>query len=387
MNEDEIIRRRIELLRPRAKFVAVTHSADFIDPAANLGAGFHYVNLYDEKIDSNVINSPHGLIMIHNTYLSSFSYNLLLCWLLCADSANPAAVSLNQEQLLKHNFKKYFAEQLLSFHNNIFSRAVFLETLLYEQACMIPVFEAKSQDKTLSNNADLGAQLMSAALSFHELGHVYLGKDRQIWDEIPAQHNDLLRNLLERAANNYSDLFVEEVRCDVISVLSCFEQFKESMEPQFRIRAIAFAFAAFAVLYSLTKSAKATTNEHKTVEDNVDFNSIEKRHIDYQYTIGIDLDFVERAKLVIELCENIAKREGVVLFDEAGAFPLPARILDDLLQYVDRIMESEDENARKMSLLVSESLHGHPSGLAYLYLRSKTFAFGTQRNADGTLRS
>lgn len=219
MNQDELIRRRIEMLRPRARFVAVTHSADFIDPAANLGEGFHYVNLYDEKIDSNVINSPHGLIMIHNTYLSSFSYNLLLCWLLCADSSSPTVDSLNQEQLLKHNFKKYFAEQLLSFHNNVFSRAVFLETLLYEQVCMIPVFEAKSQDETLSNNADLAVQLMSSALSFHELGHVYLGKDRQIWDEILAQHNDLLRNLFGHVANNYPDLFVEDVMCDAISVL------------------------------------------------------------------------------------------------------------------------------------------------------------------------
>lgn len=149
---------------------------------------------------------------------------------------------------------------------------------------------------------------------------------------------------------------------------------------------IAFAFAAFAVLYSLTKSAKATASEHKAVEDTVDFNSIEKRHIDYQYTIGIDLDFVERAKLVIEFCENIAQRDGVSLFDETGDFLLPATILDDLLCYVDTIMENEDDNARKMSLLVSESLHGHPSGLEYLYLRSKTFAFGSQRNANGTLR-
>lgn len=384
---EEYVRRRVAILRPRAKFVAFSHSSEFIDSRANLGDGFHYVNLYDEKIDSNVIISPRGLIMIHNTYLSSFSYNLLLCWLLCAGHPENKENNVELARLLKHNFKKYFAEQLLYFRNNIFSRAIFLETLLYEQAWMIPVFEAKAKNAALSRNADLGAQLMSSVLSFHELGHYYLDKTPEIWQEILEKHAAVLQTQFNRVAGKYPALFVEEFRCDVISIISCLEQFKADTERKFCLRAVVFAFAAFAVLYSLTKSAAKTAAEQIAVPDNVDFGSIEKRRLDYEYSIGIDLDFVERARLVIELCGNIAGKEGLSLFEEAGEFPLPHTILEDLLLYVDKVMESEDLNARGLSMLVAESLHDHPLGLEYLYLRSKTFAFGSQRNPDGTLRN
>lgn len=387
MSQDDYIRRRLAVLRPRAKFVATTHSSDFIDSTANLGDGFHYVNLYDEQIDSNIIISPRGLIMIHNTYLSSFAYNLLLCWLLNAESSDKDTTDLNLPLLLKHNFKKYFAEQLLSTHNNIFSRAVFLETLLYEQLYMVPVFKAKSQSSELDRKATRGAQLMSSVLSFHELGHYYLGRDPQIWDEIAKHHSDVIHTLFNHVSNTYPSLFIEEFKCDVISVISCLEQFKAELEREFCIRAIVFTFAVFAVLYSLTKSAKKTALDQKSIPDSVDFKSIEKRQINYEYSIGIDLDFLERAKLITELCIKIAEKEKIALFGEGGAFPLSAAILNDLLLYVEKVMESDDQNSREMSLLVAEALHEHPRGIEFLNLRSKTFAFGNQRNSDGTLQN
>lgn len=387
MSQDEYIHRRVAIMRPHAKFIAYTHSSDFIDSTANLGDGFHYVNLYDEQIDSNVIISPRGLIMIHNTYLSSFAYNLLLCWLLYAKHSEKDVPALNLTLLLKHNFKKYFAEQLLSTHNNIFSRAIFLETLLYEQVCMIPVFKAKAQDEELDRNAARGAQLMSSVLSFHELGHYYLGRDPQIWSEILNQHSDVLYPLFSSVTNTYPTLFVEEFKCDVISVISCLEQFKADLDREFCIRLIVFTFAAFAVLYSLTKSAKKTATDQRAIPDDVDFKSIEKRQIDYGYSIGIDLDFLERGRLITELCIKIAEKEKIAIFGEGGSFPLSATILDELLLYVEKVMESDDQNSREMSLLVAEALHEHPRGIEFLNLRSKTFGFGSQRNPDGTFQN
>lgn len=386
MSQDDYIRHRIALMRPRARFIASTHSSDFIDSTANLGEGFYYVNLYDEQIDSNVIISPHGLIMIHNTYLSSFAYNLLLCWLLYAKRSKQDAPALDLTLLLKHNFKKYFAEQLLSTHNNIFSRAIFLETLLYEQVCMIPVFRMKAQDSELDRDASLGAQLMSSVLSFHELGHYYLNRDPHIWNELLKQHSDVVYKLFNQVTDAYPALFIEEFKCDTISVISCLEQFKVDLDRELCLRLIVFTFAAFAVLYSLTKSAKRTAIDQQLIPDTVDFESIEKRHVDYEYSIGTDLDFLDRARLITELCIKIAEKEEIVIFGDEGTFPLSASIIDDLLLYVDKVMENDDRNAREMSLLVAEALHGHPRGMEFLKLRSKTFTFGSQRNPDGTLQ-
>jgi len=386
MTDAEYISRRIELLRPRAKFVAFSHSNEFIDKSANLGDGFHYANLYDEQIDSNVISSPRGLLMIHNTYLSSFAYNLLLCRLLYAgDDSNEGKTNL--KRLLKHNFKKYFAEQLFAAHNNIFSRAILLETLLYEQQMMVPVFGAKARDESLSRNADIGAQLMSSALSFHELGHFYLDNTPQLWDEILANFPDVLTDLYKEVSENYPSQFVEEFRCDIISAISCFDQYQTETDKTFRLRLIVFSFAAFAVLYSLTKSAQKTTSDKKSVGDEVDFESIEKKHIEYDYTIGLDLDFIERAKLVKNFCRLLAEKENLKLYEKNGIFPLEENILEDLLSCVDFVMESDDPNARSLSLLVAEAFHNHSEGMEYLYLRSKTFVFGSDRNADGNLKN
>lgn len=389
MTQFDHIKRLIEILRPRARFVAVTHSNQFIDETAQLGDGFYYVNLYDEQIDSNVITPSSGkhknrIIMIHNTYLSSFSYNLLLCWFFCfRDDKENNLPNLNK--LLKHNFKKFFAEQMLSFHNNTFSRAIFLETLLYEQFCMIPVFEAKLHDQKLNEKAEIASQLMSSLLSLHELGHVFLNKTPKIWDDL-TQNYEVARSLFDYVTQSYPKIFIEEFKCDIISVVSCLQEYKSKVTIIFCLRAIVFAFVTFAVLFSLTKSAKKTATDQKSLPDEIDFNNIQKKQANYEYTTGFDIDFIERAKLVTKFCELIAQKNVLTLFDESDIFPLPPTLLDDLLNNINIIMENSDENARNMSLLMAESLNSHPKGLEYLVLRSKTFSFGNNRNLDGSLR-
>ena len=373
MSDEDYVRGRIALMRGRAKFVRYSHSSEFIDPAAELGEGFHFVVLYDEKIDSNVISGPRGPIVIQNTYLSSFAYNLFLCWLLRPEHFAERAAP-EPEVLLAHNFKKFFAEQLIHGHDGVFSRAIFLETLLFEQVCMVPVFEAKSRIPTLGRRADLAASLMSSALSFHELGHYLLKRDPNLWDAHVQQHPAL--EAVDRDVVNagYTRKFVEEFRCDALSVISCLQQYGEQESREFCLRAISFAFAAFAVLSSLAKSAESTSENHRRVPDEVDLRSIEKVHREFGYSLGIDEALVERARLVIRLCDEMMRDGGGSLFADGGSFPLPPTIVDDLLGYVDRVMESDDRNAREMSLLVAEALHEHPRGLEFLYLRSKTFS-------------
>jgi hypothetical protein len=386
MSDSEYILRQVKLLRRKAKFLAYSHSRDFIDPLAGLGTGFHYVNLYDEKIDSNLINSPRGPILLHNTYLSSFAYNLCLCVLWEAKrAANPLAGNEpTLEQRLRHNFKKFFAEQLLHLHNNIFARAVFFETLLFEQTCMVPVFEAVAHDEDLQRKAEATANLMSMVVSLHELSHFLLAKDAREGEQLLASPA-AIGALCQRVSRDYPAPFAEEFRCDAMAAVSCLQQFEPVLGRLFCLRALVFAFSAFAVLSSLTKSATKTAADQQKHPEYVDFTSIRKQHRDYDYSVGPDLDLVERARLIIELCTLLAQADETDLFGSTGDFPLAATIVDDLLVYVDTVLVSEDKNAREMSLLVAEALHEHPRGTEYAYLRSKTFQFGSQRGPDGEL--
>lgn len=376
MSQSDYVLRCITLLRPHAKFAAYSHSTEFIDATADLGDGFHYVNLYDEQIDSNVISSPRGLIMIHNTYLSSFAYNLFLCWLYGYSGTGTEATQRQAalDGLLAHNFKKFFAEQLLHAHNNIAARALLLETLLFEQTCMVPVFAEKARDVTLAQQAERATDLMSSVLSFHELGHYFLDTKPGTWESVAASEYAPVIAACERAWASYPSVFVTECRCDTMAVISCVQQHQASHELLFGLRTLAFAFAAYAVLCSLTRSAQATAEARQQEPlDEVDFTNLIAFHREHEITLGLDQDFVVHARLVIALCHQLATQQGLTLVGTDTPFPLPATILEDLLPYLDRVLACDDPNARPMSNLVAEALHGHEEGMNYLYLRSKTF--------------
>lgn len=105
----------------------------------------------------------------------------------------------------------------------------------------------------------------------------------------------------------------------------------------------------------------------------MDLRNIAKRHHGETYLLGRETNFTERARCVRHIVNFIAKHEGLELYTPDGTSPLPADIPDHLLSLMDSIMETTDNNARSMSMLVAEALHGHEAGSEYLYLRSKVF--------------
>jgi hypothetical protein len=367
MTNGDYLRSRLLLLRPTAKFVEIIPAHSHPEAAVP----FHHASLYDERIDLQFMQTPRGPVLVDNTYLGSFAYNLLTCWLYSHPS--PGGLSGEPDLLLKHNFKKFYAEQLLSRHNNCFSRAIFLETLLYEQQHMVPVFAARESDATLDARISAAATLMTGLTASHELGHHFCDHHPGFWDEFLAEQPVALREWFQQAASRYPPAFLDEMRCDWIACHSTLLNPPAALTRVETMRGNVFGFAAFAVLYSLEKSATATATDQAKTPDEVDLRSIAKRHHGQTYILGRDKDFIERARCVRDIVNFIAEHEGLELYTPDGAFPLPEDILDHLLSLLENIMDSTDSNARSMSMLVAEALHGHEAGSEYLYLRSKVF--------------
>ena len=84
--------------------------------------------------------------------------------------ANGEECSLSS--LLRYNLKKFFAEQLLGRTSSVFGRAIFLETLLYEEREMRPLFAAAQTDTATAQVYEFFRNLMSNILLFHEVGHL-----------------------------------------------------------------------------------------------------------------------------------------------------------------------------------------------------------------------
>src|SRR5215217_3235685 len=158
MTEEET-RKIISFLYPGSKFEAYSHTDDFMELEAKIGKGFHFVSLYHEQIESKHIETAQDVIIISNSYLTSFAYNLVLSWIYEYREGRIDGSTINP--LIKYNFKKFFAEQLYHNVNNVFSRAVFLETLLYEQQIMIPVFARTADDNEWNSIAEHVSGMMS----------------------------------------------------------------------------------------------------------------------------------------------------------------------------------------------------------------------------------
>ncbi len=374
---EEYARKIISHHYPDAKFEAFAHTDDFMEPEAQIGRGYYYVSLYDEKIESSRLNTNEGVIIIGNTYLSSFAYNLALSWIY--ESSNGVIGPDFVSPLLKYNLKKFYAEQLYHRHNNVFSRAVLLETLLYQQHLMIPIFAEIDVNTEWAATAKMVSQAMSNFVLFHEVGHYYLQYLPASVDELFTANEAVVKPFLQAVELQYDARLIEEVKCDVFSVyLRLLADKDDKTAMQFSLRATVLGYASMAILYAIQGSAEKTAEEHRKIPDNVELKSIETSTQEYSYILEVPIDDISaemllRAKLMITLCESIALKEGIGLYGIEGMLQLSGNALDYLKSFVYKIMEEGSKNERAIARLIAEGFHNHPEGIEYLYLKSKVF--------------
>jgi len=377
MNDAQYVQWIISKVRPRAKFVNCDYKphtgAQYL-----ISKPLYYVSVYDESIDSNVLSAPRALIIVHNTYLESFAYNVLTCWLWAGRQPDFLRSEGRLYTLLRYNFKKFFAEQFLRQRESLFAKALFLETLLFEQAAMARVGDEEEALPELRRSIRLGAKLMSSLVLGHELGHVVLQERPSEWDEVMRDHLHL-KPVATRVEANFLEQFVEDFRCDVMAIVGCMKEFENEFDVTSRLRLIAFGLCAFGVLLSLAESAARTAAAQTGNEEDVDLSAEFARYRGFEYTAFTNKDISHRIACGLEVCEAIAKKEGVVLWGMNGAIPLPHESGEYLNRFMREFLEVEDSNVRAMALRVAESLSGHDEGFEYLYRISKRYRYGEER--------
>src|SRR5690348_5159743 len=93
--------------------------------------------------------------------------------------------------LLRYNLKKFFAEQLLNRTSSVFARAIFLETLLYEERAMRPLFAAAATDPARARGYEYFRDLMSNILLFHEVGHLVQDARPDFEDQLAGEIEEI----------------------------------------------------------------------------------------------------------------------------------------------------------------------------------------------------
>ena len=369
MNDDDVTR-CVAMARPTATSIQCAHSSTFTSGGGELS--FYFVTLYDVDINSSWISSDKlGLILIENTYLASFAYNLLLSWV--SGNATPSGPKdcLSRSSLLKYNFKKFFGEQLIRCKDCVFSRAIFLETLLFEERAMARLFgEVRGRDDVVP----LVQRALSTFLSItrlHELNHHFANMDGTQWTDLLGRYlfiDEIIAGHGERLGSGWT----EEVKCDALSILITFRECETNVARAECLKATIFGFATFAVMVSLERSAEATIRDYYSAADDVDLSSLDRIGGIFNFAREVDEPFICRARVVQSICDGIAQAEDLTLYDDSSRLTFGSTIIDEFLLHIGTMMDQEDQDARNMSHLVSAALHGHTAGVAFLVNHSRT---------------
>ncbi len=293
MTKKEEIEAFVCLTRPSSKFFSITHSTEFTETHNQDVKQYFYVSLYDEHIENNLLKYKDGTqVLVENTYMGSFVYNIGLCFFYCYSNFEGKVRDQQLELLLSYNFKKFFGEQLYNRKNCIFSRAILLETLFYEQQTMKVIFEDFILKEENVELTQIIKQSSTGIFSFHELGHVYFNDDNLVWDSFinEPEINDLFNSSYLFVKENYTPEFLLEYKCDILAFYQIFNEYKSKIELPTLLNLLVLNFMTMSVFYSLNLSAEKTVdwlNIHCSNEK-VNFENIGLQQGEYEYTIQAD---------------------------------------------------------------------------------------------------
>lgn len=375
MTHEREVRDLLKALRPslRDDFLSVGTAFDY--DIAELGFQLKGIqcSIYDEALDAVLYRSKRlGQIVANNTYLSSFAYNIAVVWMSYGAQYERLAAREECEltSLLRYNLKKFFAEQLLNRTSSVFARAIFLETLLYEERAMRPLFAAAESDPAKARGYEFFRDLMSSILLFHEVGHLVQDARTDFEDRLKREIEEGSGPGFLPAWKQYAEKAQIEFRCDTFAIMLAARQAAPGIADDFVRRAIAFAFAVCACITGLDKSAAATAQQYPASADPDLLDEYRKDMPGAGYLMGKDEFGIARARSAAAICHQLDPSGDLW----AGSdFPFRPEMIDGLTEFATEIIDTYDPETRGLCELLSRALQGNERGMRYLTLRSKVF--------------
>jgi hypothetical protein len=313
---------RLQSLTPRARFFQSAEISAGRREGETEDQRFHYVSLYEHRIGNSVRPIGDYTFIIQNGFLTSHAYNVALAWLWPrrAGTGRPG-----DDGAVRHNYKKFFAECGLFRNNRVIVRAMLIETLMYEDGLMKPIFEASESDVEFGRLAQDIASLMSLLATRHELCHYFMARlPHEFRAHAMGLFDGAAKHAFDRAAALRGADSAEELLCDAFAAhqaMTSGDSTVAKYDPVTRARMIAFAFQVFSDLIALEMSAHATVADPR--DDAIDLSSEKRPTEALPFSLGRSLDADVRAQEVVDLLAAHLSREGNTLYGTDGVLPLP----------------------------------------------------------------
>lgn len=376
---------------PDARFVQKAAVATGRLPWEDAEQEVHYVSIYRHAIASNFL-PMHGFnFIISNGFLTSHAYNIALAWSMLS---GPTEGDGDLYLTLRHNYKKFYAESILGERNCLIGRALLIETLMFEQDCMRPIFAKVESAPELREKALVIAHLIVSFVNWHEMTHYFMHRSsRNTLRELAQAFDGEAGEAYARIAQAHGADLAEEVACDLSAVhqllTSADEPFASWSDVE-RARLVAFSVMVISDLVSLEGSARETAKAARADDAQISLGSELRPQNAFNYSIGRWPPMEIRVNEVLGVLERHSSRLGHDLYGDRSrdvGFPLPESTRKTLARVWEDFMSpgaagdkrATDAQQRGLAQLLAEALHGYDGGAEHLLWRSKRFSVGGRK--------
>lgn len=212
----------------------------------------YVVSCYSDRSRILCHRRKDGIILLLNSYLTSFLDNIALLSLVAANYPDNLGESLDAETLAHSFAKKLVSEQMYVIQPSRMARVLFLETMLAFEGHWRRLVELRTVEPCLRDSSLTYTRLASDFLLHHELGHVAAKDDRFCPFTNDVVEAYLAETPIEEFSGDDRHWFSEEASADLFGLNCCIARYAPSLSEE-TLRTyliyVARSVTAFNVLY------------------------------------------------------------------------------------------------------------------------------------------
>lgn len=284
----------------------------------------------------------HEMLVLHNSYMTSFLDNLALVALATAHPQHRLGLKSAQE-LNCALAKKFFAEQMLAIRDSAMGRVLFLEAVIEHDQHLRSVFELRARDPKLAASSRLFTAMASDFLLHHELGHVVPVDDQ--FDTYVQRARDEAEAIPEYAtwSSDRRARVREEIAADLFGLniaLGRYQKNASGTTLRQYLGFLAIVVTQLHVLYDLAAEAHRIN-----VDPATDTGDIAERFSEWSHRQEIMFRYIEEMEF---------SEDTITPLDADDLLPLPLVRADiDVVTNEDMLVSKFSENSRRLAELVS----------------------------------
>lgn len=333
------LRRRLESHRLQSVHEIIT-----VDPSVaikGVDVPIHIVSCYSDRSRILCEHWRDGVVLLHNSYLTSFLQHLAAVVMVTADGGSEDLPPT--KDILLSMGKKLLAEQMHVISPSGMARVLFLETVLKYEPAWREVVRLKDSQPRLSRSVDTFARLTSDFLLNHELGHTAAQDARfepftRSWVQA-ALADDQVPSLTATQRAWLRD----EATADVFGLNCCLARYAPSLSAE----------TLRSYLIFLARSVTAMNVLYAFAED------LHRANIDREFCVA-DIDFemtawAHRERVMIEYLESFPFHHETVIprpQDDLASLPNIPDLFAPMLD-TKSLVSPPSEDARLLAEIVS----------------------------------